>query len=254
MIFGANRGSSISMFNFKDMNEVNSQKKNQIISEVNVLMSGYSAEERISWSLKNLPCTHVMSSSFGIQSIILLHLMITKKPNIPVILIDTGYLFPETYRFIDILSKKLKINLKIFRSKISPAWQEARYGKLWKKGVKGIDLYNSINKVQPMSFALKQLSVQTWFSGLRHTQSKHRKLLPYFSMQKEVFKVLPILDWSNDQIDEYTIKNNLDTHPLSQHGYISLGDVHTTVKYQKGMLEEETRFFGLKRECGLHES
>ncbi|QCI22275.1 phosphoadenylyl-sulfate reductase [Buchnera aphidicola (Lipaphis pseudobrassicae)] len=216
-------------------------------------MSSYSAEERVVWALENLPVIHIMSSSFGIQSMILLHIMVSQKPDIPIVLIDTGYLFPETYKFIDFVKKKYDLNLQVFRSNISPAWQEARYGKLWKKGIKGINFYNYINKVQPMENALNTLSVQTWFAGLRHEQSKSRQLLSYVSIQKGIFKVLPILDWSNDKIYEYSKKNNLEIHPLSKDGYSSLGDVHTTVKHVPGMLEEETRFFGLKRECGLHE-
>lgn len=130
-------------------------------------ISKYSAEERISWSLKNLPFTHVVSSSFGIQSIVLLHLVVKQKPNIPIILIDTGYLFPQTYHFIDMITQQWNLNLKVFRSKISSAWQESRYGKLWQQGIKGIDLYNTINKIEPMNLAFKKLSVKTWFSGLR---------------------------------------------------------------------------------------
>lgn len=218
-----------------------------------MILSKYSAQKRISWSLKNLPCTHIMSSSFGIQSIVLLHLIVTQKPNIPVILIDTGYLFPQTYHFIDFLTKKWNLNLKVFRSNISASWQEARYGKLWTKGVQGIDLYNTINKVEPMNLALKQLSAKTWFAGLRRQQSNSRSSLSYLSIQKNIFKVLPILDWSNTEIYAYIKQNKLTNHPLLEEGYVSVGDVHTTKKFEDGMLEEETRFFGLKRECGLHE-
>ncbi len=77
------------------------------------------------------------------------------------ILTDTGYLFPETYRFIDELTDKLKLNLKVYRATESAAWQEARYGKLWEQGVEGIEKYNDINKVEPMNRALKELNAQT---------------------------------------------------------------------------------------------
>lgn len=217
-----------------------------------MLISKYSAEERISWALKILPSIHIISSSFGIQSVVLLHLVVKQNPKIPVILIDTGYLFPQTYHFIDKIKTKLNLNLKVFRSKISPAWQEARYGKLWEQGIKGIDLYNKINKIKPMKLAFQELSVKTWFSGLRHQQSKSRSNLSYVSIQNGVFKILPILDWSNHEIYKYIKDNNLDNHPLLKEGYVSVGDIHTTKKYEPGMLEEETRFFGLKRECGLH--
>ncbi|QCI18953.1 phosphoadenylyl-sulfate reductase [Buchnera aphidicola] len=244
----------MSNFDYKNINLLNFEKKKEFVSKSNMLMIKYSAEERISWALKKLPSIHIMSSSFGIQSTVLLHLVVKQKPNIPIILIDTGYLFPQTYHFIDRLQKKMNLNLKIFRSNISPAWQEARYGKLWEQGLKGINLYNKINKIEPMDIALKTLSVQTWFAGLRREQSKSRSNLSYISIQKEVFKILPILDWSKYEVDEYIKKNKLDEHPLLKNGYISVGDIHTTEKFKSGMLEEETRFFGLKRECGLHNS
>ncbi|CAL4324885.1 Phosphoadenosine phosphosulfate reductase [Buchnera aphidicola (Protaphis terricola)] len=239
-------------FNYENINTLDFSKKKELLSECNMLLSKYSVEKRISWALSKLPSVHIISSSFGIQSIVLLHLLIKQKSNIPVVLIDTGYLFPQTYRFIDMIEKKFQLNLKVFRSNISPAWQEARYGKLWKQGIRGIDLYNKINKIEPMNIALKKLSVKTWFAGLRRQQSNSRNNLPYISIQQGVFKILPIVDWSNDHIYKYIKDNSLDNHPLLKDGYVSVGDVHTTKKYKPGMLEEETRFFGLKRECGLH--
>ena len=165
----------------------------------------------------------------------------------------TGYLFPETYRFIDELTDKLKLNLKVYRATESAAWQEARYGKLWEQGVEGIEKYNDINKVEPMNRALKELNVQTWFAGLRREQSGSRANLPVLAIQRGVFKVLPIIDWDNRTIYQYLQKHGLKYHPLWDEGYLSVGDTHTTRKWEPGMAEEETRFFGLKRECGLHE-
>ncbi|MCV5332629.1 phosphoadenosine phosphosulfate reductase family protein, partial [Escherichia coli] len=107
-----------------------------------------------------------VSSSFGIQAAVMLHLVTQEKPDIPIILTDTGYLFAETYRFIDELTEKLNLNLKVYRAEQSAQWQEARYGKLWEQGVEGIEKYNKINKVEPMRRALKELNVGTWFSGL----------------------------------------------------------------------------------------
>src|ERR1700723_3073162 len=80
-----------------------------------------SARQRVEQALELLPGTHVLSSSFGAQSAVMLHLVNDVAPGIPVVLIDTGYLFPATYRFIDQLTEKLGLNLKIFRSDSSPA-------------------------------------------------------------------------------------------------------------------------------------
>jgi phosphoadenosine phosphosulfate reductase len=62
-----------------------------------------------------------------------------------------------------------------------------------------------------------------------------------------------VIDWSNQQVDDYLREHDLPYHPLREKGYVSVGDVHTTQRLEPGMREEQTRFFGLKRECGLHE-
>lgn len=223
------------------------------LAEVNNQLDKLSAQDRVIWALENLPGEAVLSSSFGIQAAVSLHLVNKAKPGIPVILTDTGYLFPETYQFIDALTEKLDLNLNVFRATESAAWQEARYGKLWEQGVEGIERYNQINKVEPMNRALQTLNGQTWFAGLRRDQSSSRAHLPVLAVQRGVFKVLPIIDWDNRQVHQYLKDNGLDYHPLWEKGYLSVGDTHTTRKWEPGMAEEETRFFGLKRECGLHE-
>lgn len=113
-----------------------------------------------------------------------LHLVTRQKADIPVILTDTGYLFPETYQFIDQLTEKLDLNLQVFRAAQSPAWQEARYGKLWEQGIEGIERYNQINKVEPMNRALETLQARTWFAGLRRDQSGSRAHLPVLAIKK----------------------------------------------------------------------
>ncbi len=223
------------------------------LAQINVELEQLSAQERVKWALENLAGEFAVSSSFGIQAAVMLHLVTQEQPDIPVILTDTGYLFAETYRFIDELTEQLSLNLKVYGAVESANWQEARYGNLWEQGVEGIEKYNKINKVEPMRRALKDLNVGTWFSGLRREQSQSRSGLPILSIQNEVFKFLPVLDWTNKEVHYYLEQHGLKYHPLWDEGYLSVGDTHTTRKWEPGMLEEETRFFGLKRECGLHE-
>lgn len=223
------------------------------LAEVNAYLETLTAQERVVWALENLPGTHAVSSSFGIQAAVMLHLVTSVNKDVPVVLTDTGYLFPETYQFIDQLTERLNLNLKIYTAEMSSAWQEARFGKLWEQGVTGIEQYNSINKVEPMRRALHELEVGTWLSGLRREQSKSRATLPILAVQNGVFKFLPVIDWTNKDVHYYLKDNDLPYHPLWDQGYLSVGDTHTTRKWEPGMSEEETRFFGLKRECGLHE-
>lgn len=223
------------------------------LADINAQLEALSAQERVAWALAHLPGEFVLSSSFGIQAALMLHLVSQQKRDIPVILTDTGYLFPETYQFIDQLTERLQLNLKVYRAQLSAAWQEARYGKLWEQGVEGIERYNQLNKVEPMARALSELNAKTWFSGLRREQSGSRGNLPVLAIQRGRFKFLPVIDWSNKDVFYYFKEHDLPYHPLWEQGYLSVGDTHTTTKWEPGMSEEETRFFGLKRECGLHE-
>jgi phosphoadenosine phosphosulfate reductase len=211
------------------------------------------AEKRVASALKTLPGEHIVSSSFGAQSAVMLHLVSRQKADIPVVLIDTGYLFPETYRFIDELTTRLDLNLQVYRPKASGAWQEARHGKRWEDGLPGLASYNQENKVEPMQRAIEELGVGTWFSGLRRVQSLERAKTPFVENAGDRFKVYPIADWTDKDIYDYLKKHDLPYHPLWEKGYVSIGDVHTTRSLAEVDSIDDTRFFGLKRECGLHE-
>lgn len=224
------------------------------LSELNTQLENKTAQQRIEWAVEHLPVQFVLSSSFGIQAALTLHMVTQVLPDIPVILTDTGYLFPETYQFIEQLTQRLHLNLQVYRAKQTAAWQEAIYGQLWTQGLDGIERYNQLNKVEPMERALNELQAQSWFSGLRREQSASRVNLSVLGIGKGIFKILPVIDWNNKQVYEYLTKHNLPYHPLWEQGYLSVGDTHTTRKWEAGMNEEDTRFFGLKRECGLHEN
>ena len=222
------------------------------LQELNTWLAARSASERVQWALDTLPGEHALSSSFGAQSAAVLHLVTREKPGIPVVLIDTGYLFPETYRFVDELTAKLQLNLKVYRPEIGIAWMEARFGKLWEQGIDGINRYNRLRKVEPMQRALGDLGARTWIAGLRRSQTEERRAIDFLELRDGRWKFHPVADWTDRDVWKYLQSHQLPFHPLWEQGYISIGDVHTTLPWQPGMREEDTRFFGLKRECGLH--
>jgi phosphoadenosine phosphosulfate reductase len=184
----------------------------------------------------------------------MLHLVTREAPDIPVLLVDTGYLFPETYRFVDELTTRLKLNLHAVRSDSSPAWQETRWGRLWEQGLDGIERYNHVNKVEPMHRALAALGAATWFSGLRRQQSRSRENVAPIEFKRGRYKVHPLFDWSDRDVHRYLKEHDLPYHPMWEQGYVSIGDWHTTRSLaEAGNDADGVRFFGLKRECGLHE-
>lgn len=223
------------------------------LAAMNQQLTLATAQERVSWAVQQFGEKLVVSSSFGIQAAVTLHLAVQAAPGIPVIFVDTGYHFPETYRFVDELTERLKLNLNVYRADLSPAWQEARWGRLWEQGLEGLERYNQITKVEPMNRALRDLGAIAWLAGLRREQAESRSKLSVLARQNGRVKIHPILDWSNKQVHEYLKANDLPYHPLWEQGYVSVGDVHSTAKWEPGMSEAETRFFGLKRECGLHD-
>ncbi|GAA0716707.1 phosphoadenylyl-sulfate reductase [Dokdonella soli] len=222
------------------------------LAELNRWLERQPAEERVAWALDTTPGEHVLSSSFGAQAAASLHLVTRQRADIPVILIDTGYLFAETYRFVDTLSERLDLNLKVVRPAIGIAWMEARHGRLWEQGLDGIERYNRLRKVEPMQRALAQLDARSWFAGLRRSQSASRAAIDFIELRNGRWKLHPIADWTDRDVGRYLQRHNLPYHPLWDDGYVSIGDVHTTRRWEPGMAEEDTRFFGLKRECGLH--
>ena len=223
------------------------------LADLNRWLGTRSAEQRVAWALATHAGTHALSSSFGAQSAVSLHLVTRLQPDIPVILIDTGYLFAETYRFVDDLTARLSLNLKVFRPQIGAAWMEARMGRLWEDGVDGIARYNQLRKVEPMQRALRELGVRSWIAGLRRSQSRSRAGLDFVELRDGCWKLHPLADWSDHDVWRYLQQHDLPYHPLWHDGYASIGDVHTTRRLEPGMDEQDTRFFGLTRECGLHE-
>jgi phosphoadenosine phosphosulfate reductase len=222
------------------------------LEETNRFLAGLSADARVAWAIEHTPGLHVVTSSFGVQAAVMLHLVTQVAPGIPVVVVDTGYLFPETYQFMDALTSRLNLNLVVCRAELSPAWQEARYGKQWEQGIDGIRAYNHRNKVAPLDAKFNALGVTTWFTGLRREQASSRAETPFIDVAAGRVKVQPIADWTKQDVHRYLEQHELPYHPLFEQGYVSIGDTHSTRPLTLGMSEEETRFGGLVRECGLH--
>ena len=220
------------------------------VSEKLVSMS---AEQRIEWGLSHLPETHAVTTSFGMQSAVMLHLVTRVAPRIPVIFIDTGYHFTETYRFLDQLCDRLDLNLHVFSARRSAAFQEAIEGRRWEMGADALSAYNEENKIEPMKRAIADLGIGTWLSGVRKTQSDAGARAVPLTARWGCAKLHPIHDWTDRDIHQYLHRYGLPYHPLREAGYVSIGDWHSTYTLADVTEADETRFLGYFRECGLHE-
>ena len=193
----------------------------------------------------------VASTSFGLQAAVMLKLLHDHAPKVPVVSIDTGFLFPETYRYAEELMEKFPLDYRIYHPTISAARMQAIYGDLWEQGREGAEKYSLLTKVEPMNRALKEIGGDVWISGLRRAHSETRQDRAFVEQQKKTIKVYPILDWADAQVDLFFHQNEIPRHPLEEQGYVTMGDWHSTRPSTDGTANG-TRFNGEKFECGLH--
>ncbi len=193
----------------------------------------------------------VASTSFGLQAAVMLHLIHEHAPKIPIVFIDTGFQFPETYQYAEQLASLFDLDVRIYQPTVSAARMQALYGNLWEQGKEGADRYALLTKIEPMNRALTEIGADVWISGLRRSQSSTRIERPFVEKQKKTLKAYPILDWADAQVEVYFNMHNLPRHPLAEQGYVTMGDWHSTRPVEGGDIEA-TRFNGEKFECGLH--
>ena len=207
---------------------------------------------RIRWAWEKYGTGLLASTSFGLQSAVMIHLVREVSKEIPIVFIDTGYLFPGTYEYALKLQEVLNFKAHVYSAKLSPAFQEASFGKLWEQGREGMTKYNWLNKKEPMDRALKEFGTHVWMAGLRRTQANERKELNYVEQQNGMLKLYPILDWDDKTTYQYLPKHDLPYHPLEGMDYDSVGDWHSTRKISEVEKIEDARHGGHGRECGLH--
>ena len=222
------------------------------VKKINLQLADLDAVARIRWAWEEFGAGLMASTSFGLQSAVMIHLIRQVSEEIPIVFIDTGYLFPGTYEYALKLQEIMNFKVKVYSAKLSPAFQEASYGKLWEQGKESMTKYNWLNKKEPMDRALRELETKVWMAGLRRSQASERQELNFVEQQNEVLKLYPILDWDDRSTYQYLPKNDLPYHPLEGMDYDSVGDWHSTRKISEVEKVEDARHGGHGRECGLH--
>ena len=225
------------------------------LEKFNEELINLSSLEILEWALQKFENNLAFTTSFGIQSSVLLHLIQSSslKNEVKIFWIDTGYLPKETYLYANTLINKLSLNITILQSEISPAHMEAMYGKLWEsKRVEDINKYHQIRKVDPLDNALKKYSINCWGSGVRAQQTTNRGKMKFIELIRDTLSIRPLLGWSQKDIFYYMKEKNLPQHPLFMKGYSTVGDWHSSSAESSNTKGRSTRFGGVKQECGLH--
>lgn len=216
----------------------------------NARYGGLTAGDVIALSVEELfPGRVALVSSFGAESVVLLHLLSEIDPHVPVLFVDTGRLFPETLDYRVRVTERL--GLRDVRT-IRPA--EERLNAL--DPVKALwmtnpDLCCRIRKVEPLGRALT--GFDAWFTGRKRFQSNTRAALALFEADGQRIKVNPLAEWTAAELTAYAERHDLPPHPLVAQGYPSIGCVPCTDRVLPGEDSRAGRWRGSdKDECGIH--
>jgi len=198
----------------------------------------------------------VLTTSFGMEGQVILHLIAEHDIDIGIATLDTGRLFPETYALWAETEQRYGRRIEA----IYP--QHANLEALVKKdGVNGF--YNSrdarlacchARKVEPLNRALA--SAAGWIVGLRADQSTHRGSTSLVSVdERKLLKLSPLFDWTRDQVHAFAVANKVPINPLHAKGFVSIGCAPCTRAVASGEPERAGRWWWEeddKKECGLH--
>jgi phosphoadenosine phosphosulfate reductase len=206
-------------------------------------------EERLAFAVETFGQDLLFTSSFGAQSGVLLHLWSRVAKGLPVVFIDTGFLFPETLRYLDELAARLGLNVRVLHPDIANADFVARYGDDVQR--RDPDFCCGVNKVVPLA-PLRE-SARGWVSGLRRDQSKTRDGLSILEQDGHLVRVHPIATLTRADVAAYLAEHDIPEHPLVSRRYLSIGCAPCTRPVGEGEDERAGRWaWTNKTECGLH--
>jgi phosphoadenosine phosphosulfate reductase len=198
------------------------------------------------------PSTVCLTCSFQAEDMIVLDLLRKRLPQLPVLFLETGYHFAETYQFRDRMTAEWGLNLVNALPRKTVQQQESELGILYREDPAKCC---QLRKVEPLMASLEPFDI--WFTGLRREQSPTRKNLKKIEHHrlpsgKILLKVSPLADWTWTQVWEYTGKHKLSYLPQYDQGYASIGCEPCTAIPDDPANPRSGRWSGKKLECGIH--
>ncbi len=189
-------------------------------------------------------------SSFGAESVVLLHLLSVIKPDTPVLFVDTQMLFAETLEYQETLARSLNLTdiRTIFPDPVQTAFDDPD-GTLHQFST---DACCALRKTAPLEKALS--GFDAWITGRKRFQGTTRSTIDFFEAEGDLrLKINPLAHWGRDDLEDYIVNNRLPRHPLVAKGYPSIGCAPCTSPVKPGEDPRAGRWRGSeKTECGIH--
>src|SRR5579859_1610465 len=193
-----------------------------------------------------------LTSSFQAEDMTLAHFLRKRVAAVPVLFLDTGYHFPQTYEFRDRMTQEWSLHLVNLLPAQTVLEQESAFGILYRSEPTRCC---QLRKVEPLMRALEPFDV--WFTGLRREQSPTRKNLKKVELHrlptgKNLWKVSLLADWNWTQVWGYVNANGIPHLPQYDDGYLSIGCEPCTARPSDPNNPRSGRWGGTKLECGIH--
>jgi len=209
-------------------------------------------EEASSLIRDSLSQDSCVTCSFQAECMVVVDLLVAQQPAIPVLFLETGYHFQETYAYRDQMTERLRLNLVNLSSKLTVAEQEAQFGILYQSAP---DRCCGMRKVEPLFRGLAEYGV--WFTALRREQSPTRanlQTVDHFKLPtgQQILKVSPLAAWTNAEVWSYLKRRGIPVLPLYDNGYSSIGCAPCTTPPADPDNLRSGRWGGRKLECGIH--
>jgi phosphoadenosine phosphosulfate reductase len=221
------------------------------VAALNARYRHHSATAVLEHSLKDDDLGRVaLVSSFGAESVVLLHLVSVIAPETPVLFIDTRMLFPETLDYQREVAEKLHLcDIRTIRAPQPRVAFEDPDGTLHQFNT---DACCHVRKVEPLERALDQFD--GWITGRKRYQGTSRTAVEFFEAENDTrIKVNPLAHWGREDLEEYMVNNRLPRHPLVAKGFPSIGCAPCTSPVKPGEDPRAGRWRGSdKTECGIH--
>lgn len=216
------------------------------INQLNKSLSSAHNDVRLAHILNKYRDEVLITTSFGTTSALLIHMISRIRPAHPIHFINTGYLYPETLEYKNLLVQKYGVNI-VEHSPDKQKHKLTKAGEMWKENQ---DLCCHYNKVEPLEHMVNEKKYTVWISGLLGYQNNFRSELNFVQKKKGFYRFYPLIDWTPHMVEEYFDNYQLPRHPLERLGFDSIGCTHCTVK---GKQREGRWNDSGKTECGLHQ-
>jgi phosphoadenosine phosphosulfate reductase len=223
------------------------------VDQVALQLQNLTAEEALEAVLAANPSKRIcITSSFQAEDMIVTALLKKRVPDVPVLFLDTGYHFRQTYEYRDQMTREWSLNLVNVLPGQTVAQQESAFGILYQSEPTRCC---QLRKVEPLMRALEPFDV--WFTGLRRAQSPTRKNLRKLELHRlptgrNLWKVSLLADWNWEQVWQYATANAIPHLPQYDEGYLSIGCQPCTTLPLDPNNPRSGRWGGAKLECGIH--